>query len=62
MKPYGRIKKIKGRRWKRDVHPPRGWINWWENMCGYVSRSTLRKIWKQEINEEIDESSKKPTI
>lgn len=54
MKPYGREKKLQGTgNWKRDVHPKNGYVNWWENMCDFFSRSRMKQIWKKEINKEI---------
>lgn len=51
MKPYLRMKKIKGcGKWKEDVHPPKGYINWWENMCNFISRKTF----KQELKRDVD--------
>ena len=48
MKPEGR-KKVKFPR-KRDVHPKRGFINWWEDIAALVSRKTR----KQKIQKDID--------
>lgn len=54
MKPYGRDKKLQGTgAWKRDVHPGKGFINWWENICLPYSRSRMKQMWKSEINKEI---------
>ena len=59
MKPYGRDKKIKGTgKWKQDVHPPKGYINWWENMCNFLSRSRMKQVWKKEIKEEIENGNR----
>lgn len=52
MKPYGREKKIKGTSWKRDCHPPKGFVNWWENICNCVSRKTMKQQFKKEIQYE----------
>lgn len=53
MKPYGREKKVKGSgSWKRDYHPRKGLINWWENMCDYLTRSRMKQIWKKEIKQQ----------
>lgn len=52
MKPYGREKKLKGVSWKRDYHPPKGFVNWWENVCNYVSRKTMKQQVKKEIQNE----------
>jgi hypothetical protein len=37
MKPYGLTKKILHNH--PDVHPPKGWVNWWES----ETRDCLRK-------------------
>ena len=51
MKPYLRVKNIKGSGvWKKDVHPKKGYINWWEDLNNFISR---RKM-KQEILKGID--------
>lgn len=51
MNPYGREKKLQSTGWKRDVHPKKPYINWWENMCSFLSRSTMKQNWKKEIND-----------
>lgn len=51
MKPYGREKNLKGGKpWKTDVHPGKGYVNWWENMCKYLTRSRMKQLWKREEN------------
>lgn len=63
MKPYGREKKIKGGRsnvgycgnWKRDVHPWKGYVNWWEDMCTILTRSAMKSITKKTIEQELEE-------
>lgn len=52
MKPYGREKNVKGASWKQDCHPPKGFINWWENICQCVSRKTMKQKIKREIEDE----------
>lgn len=55
MKPYGREKNIKGSGiWKKDYHPKRGYINWWENMCTFLTRSRMKSIVKKTIEEELN--------
>jgi hypothetical protein len=49
MKPYDLSDKIRFPG-KKDYHPKKGFINWWENFANYKSR---RKI-KQEIQKEIE--------
>jgi hypothetical protein len=58
MKPYGRENKIKGGKpWKTDVHPKKGYINWWENMCDFLSRGRMKQIWKSDIKKDISENN-----
>lgn len=47
MKPEGR--KVVTFPSKRDVHPRKGFINWWEDITKLVSRRTR----KQQLNKEI---------
>lgn len=55
MKPYGRERNIKGSgAWKKDHHPGKGWINWWETMADLLPRTTIKKNWKREVEEEKD--------
>jgi len=63
MKPYGREKKIKGGKpWKIDSHPKKGYINWWETMCNFLTRSAMKQKWKADIKmdmlEEIEKENK----
>ena len=64
MKPYGREKNLKGgKSWKVDVHPKKGFINWWENMCDYLKRGSMKQLWKKEIDDEIfTDSDEKQTF
>ncbi|HPC09598.1 MAG TPA: hypothetical protein PLN85_00790 [archaeon] len=39
--------------WKRNVNPQKGYINWWENICKFYSRSRMKQIWKNEIKNEL---------
>ena len=56
MKPFGREKNISsGRAWKIDNHPPKGYVNWWKNMCDFLTRSRMKQINKKEIDKEIEE-------
>jgi len=48
MKPYGRTKNIKQN--LVDNHPPKGYINWWEDEMDSVSKKTERQI-KHEVDE-----------
>lgn len=59
MKPYGRCKNIKGSgRWKIDYHVhKKGFVNWWENICDVLPRSTMKRNMKKEIDKEINEMS-----
>ena len=53
MKPEGR--KVVKFPCKRDVHPQKGWINWWEGMADLMCRSTRKLRLRKEINEQIIE-------
>ena len=58
MKPYGRFKKVKGGKpWKVDVHPKKGFVNWWENMCDFLTRSTMKQNWKKEVGKDLNEEN-----
>ena len=48
MRPYGRIKTVKGSSWKKDIHPPKGHKNWWEDICDPISRSIMKLNFKKE--------------
>ena len=52
MKPYGLGNKIKFPA-KRDVHPKKGWKNWWEDIQDLISRSTAKIKLKNEIDRTI---------
>ena len=54
MRPYGRTKKIKGMGWKKDVHPPKGYINWWEDICDFLTRGAIKHQVKKEIDKDIN--------
>lgn len=54
MKPYGREKNVKFPG-KTDCHPKSGFINWWEDICCCLSRSSMKQRWKQQINKDISE-------
>lgn len=53
MKPYGRVKTVKGSSWKKDIHPSKGHKNWWEDICDPISRSIMKLNFKKEINNQI---------
>ena len=53
MKPYGRVKTVKGSSCKKDIHPPKGHKNWWEDICDPISRSIMKLNFKKEINNQI---------
>jgi len=52
MKPLGR-KKVQLGSAKVDRHPPKGFINWWEDIAWYGITS-VRMTQKQEIQDELD--------
>ena len=53
MKPYGRVKTVKGSSWKKDIHPRKGHKNWWEDISDPISRSIMKLNFKKEINNQI---------
>lgn len=53
MKPYGRGKTVHFP-CKTDCHPKRGWINWWEDIADYFCRTTMKRAWKKELEEELE--------
>lgn len=56
MKPYGREKKVKGGKpWKKDVHPPKGYVNWWEKMCDFLTRGRMKQISKKNIERDLQD-------
>ncbi len=55
MKPYGREKKLQGTgAWKSNIHPKKGFSNWWENMCSYLTRSKMKQNIKKDIENELN--------
>ncbi len=55
MKPEGR-KTVKYTE-KRDFHPKKGWVNWWEIIGDYISRSIRKQKLRKEIENEIMEGT-----
>ncbi len=58
MKPYGRIKNVKGSgSWKKDynIRPKKIYVNWWENIIKLSSRTTIKNIYKKDIFDELNE-------
>jgi len=54
MQPTGRIKKIKGFEGKVDYHVhDKTLCNWWEICNNVVSRTTIKKMIKDEIEDEL---------
>lgn len=49
MRPYGRIKAVKGSSWEKDIHPPKWHKNWWEDICDPIPRSTMKLIFKTQL-------------
>lgn len=59
MKPYGREKKVLfNGPGKTDCHPKKGFINWWENMCDYLSRGRMKQLTQKGIDDELAEAKK----
>ena len=54
MQPYGRQKKVMLN--IPDYHPRKGWKNWWDDMCGVLSRSVMKQKLRKEIENEIYEN------
>ena len=54
MKPYGRKKHVTGGTiWKKDYHirkNGRKIENWWESICKFLPRSTMKSNWKRDVN------------
>lgn len=65
MKPYGREKKVNGSshkygsHWKKDYHVHdrnhRKVESWWEEICDYLSRTSIKGLVKKQIDDEISE-------
>lgn len=57
MKPYGRLKFVTGgNSWKIDYHMHqngRKLLNWWKDICSPLPRTTLKKLWKKQITDEL---------
>jgi len=50
MKPYGRDKFVSGGNdLKIDRHLGKGKINWWENICKYLPRTTIKPNVRKQI-------------
>lgn len=46
---------------KRDVHPKKGFVNWWENIGDFISRNTRKQQLNKEIKEELYERTEADT-
>jgi hypothetical protein len=53
MKPYLREKKTQFPG-KHDVHPLKGWMNWWEDFYNCISRRKAKQNLQREISEDSD--------
>jgi len=53
MKSYGKSSKIRAN--LKDVHPPKGYVNWWEVEFGRIDKGSERQKAKIEIRKKIDE-------
>lgn len=51
MKPEGR--KMINFPAKRDNHPRKGYVNWWENIGDYISRKTRKQKTAADIASEV---------
>ena len=54
MKPYGLGNKTRFPH-KTDCHPPKGWINWWEDIQNIISRKTMKQDIKKELENDLVE-------
>lgn len=54
MKPYGRDKTVHFPH-KTDCHPKKGYINWWEDICVWLTRSSMKQKTKKEIQKTISD-------
>jgi len=54
MKPLG-DRKLGYYRGKRDIHPPKGWINWWETIITRGNKSFEKEKVRNEIKEQLEE-------
>lgn len=34
---------------EKDIHPPKGHKNWWEDICDPIPRSTMKLIFKTQL-------------
>jgi len=50
MKPYGLLRKIAFNH--RDMHPPKGWRNWWEEKS--IVKKRERQSARRQIREELE--------
>lgn len=55
MKPYGRYKKVRLNIPDNHPHPKHLIINWWEDMCRYLDRSSIKRLWKKEVEQELNQ-------
>ncbi len=55
MKPEGR--KHYKHPAKRDSHPKKGYMNWWEDVCGFIPRATRKLLFKREFGNTIMEKT-----
>ena len=57
MKPFGRYKTVKGgNNWKIDYHIRRNGrkiLNWWEDICCCLPRTTIKSIVRQYVKNEL---------
>ena len=56
MKPYGREKMYKNPS-KQDhrINPKKMWVNWWEQVCGLLTRGRMKHDWKQQVKKDLHE-------
>ena len=57
MKPWQLGKKVSHFRGKQDVHPKKGWCNWWEDLGEWLSRRNIKQRLMREIKERLEDAS-----
>lgn len=50
MRQYLSEKRINYFRGKKDNHPKKGWINWWEDFYTTIGRNVMKQKIKRDIN------------
>ena len=56
MKPWQLGKKVSHFPGKRDVHPKKGWHNWWEDLGEWLSRRNIKQRLMKELKERLEDA------